>query len=55
MAPSEWGFCTCRWLEVAMQVVGIDSRFDEFNVQMIATDLSNQFMTHITTAVFLGV
>jgi len=55
MAPSEWNFCTYRWLETAMQVVGIDFRFEEFNVQMIATDLSSQFMTHITTAVYLGV
>ena len=55
MAPSEWDFCTYRWLETAMQAIGIDFRCEEFNVQMIATDLSSQFMTHITTAVYLGV
>lgn len=55
MAPSEWNFCTYRWLESAMQAVGIDFRFEEFHVDMIATDLSSQFMTHITTAVYLGV
>ena len=55
MAPSEWDFCTYRWLETAMQAIGIDFHFEEFNVQMIATDLSSQFMTHITTAVYLGV
>ena len=54
MAPSEWDFCTYRWLESAMQAVGIDFRFEEFHVEMIATDLSSQFMTHITTAVYLG-
>ncbi|MBO6252181.1 MAG: twin-arginine translocase subunit TatC [Bacteroidaceae bacterium] len=54
MAPSEWDFCTYRWMERAMQAVGADFRFDEFHVQMIATDLSSQFMTHITTAVYLG-
>lgn len=54
MAPSEWDFCTYRWLESAMQAVGIDFRFNEFHVEMIATDLSSQFMTHITTAVYLG-
>jgi len=54
MAPSEWDFCTYRWLERAMQAVGIDFRFEEFHVDMIATDLSSQFMTHITTAVYLG-
>lgn len=55
MAPSEWDFCTYRWLEKIMQAVGIDFHFDEFHVDMIATDLSSQFMMHITTAVYLGV
>ena len=54
MAPSEWDFCTYRWLEIAMQALGIDFHFEEFHVDMIATDLSSQFMTHITTAVYLG-
>lgn len=54
MAPSEWDFCTYRWLETAMQTIRIDFHFEEFHVDMIATDLSSQFMTHITTAVYLG-
>ena len=54
MAPSEWNFCTYRWLETVMQAIGIDFYFEEFHVDMIATDLSSQFMTHITTAVYLG-
>ena len=54
LAPSEWNFCTYRWLETTMRTVGIDFHFEQFNVQMIATDLSSQFMTHITTAVYLG-
>ena len=54
MAPSEWDFCTYRWMESAMQAVGINFHFEEFNVQMIAIDLSSQFMTHITTAIYLG-
>ena len=55
MAPSEWNFCTYRWIEQAMQDIGVDFHFKEFYVEMIATDLSSQFMTHITTAVYLGV
>ena len=31
-----------------------DFRFQPFHVDLIATDLSSQFMTHITTAVYLG-
>lgn len=54
MAPSEWDFCTYRWLEQAMKGIGVDFHFDEFHVDMIATDLSSQFMTHITTSVYLG-
>lgn len=54
MAPSEWDFCTYRWLETAMQAMGVDFHFNEFHVSLIATDLSSQFMTHITTAVYLG-
>jgi sec-independent protein translocase protein TatC len=54
LAPSEWNFCTYRWLERLMQFLGIDFRFEEFHVDLIATDLSSQFMTHISTAVYLG-
>ena len=55
LAPSEWDFCTYRWLEAVMQSAGWDFRFEEYHVHLIATDLSSQFMTHITTAVYLGV
>jgi sec-independent protein translocase protein TatC len=54
MAPSEWDFCTYRWIESVIQSVGVDFHFEEFHVEMIATDLSSQFMTHITTSVYLG-
>lgn len=54
LAPSKCDFCTYRWIEGAIQAVGMDFRFEEFHVNMIATDLSSQFMTHITTAIYLG-
>lgn len=54
MAPSEWDFCTYRWIEKVMRTVSPDFRFNEFHVDMIATDLSSQFMTHISTAIYLG-
>lgn len=54
LAPSEWNFCTYRWLETAMHAIGLNFHFEEYHVEMIATDLSSQFMTHITTAVYLG-
>lgn len=54
LAPSEWNFCTYRWIETVMQSVGVDFCFEEYHVNLIATDLSSQFMTHITTAVYIG-
>ena len=54
LAPSEWDFCTYRWIEHVMQTVEPGFRFEEFHVDMIATDLSSQFMTHISTAIYLG-
>lgn len=55
LAPSEWNFCTYRWLEQAMLYIGIKFHFEEFYVDLISTDLSSQFMTHITTACYFGV
>lgn len=54
MAPSEWDFCTYRWIESVIQSFGLSFHFTKFYVEMIATDLSSQFMTHITTSVYLG-
>lgn len=55
LAPSEWDFVTYRWIERAVCALGFTGfRFEEYHVELIATDLSSQFMTHITTAVYLG-
>jgi sec-independent protein translocase protein TatC len=55
LAPSEWNFITYRWIEKLAHSVGFtDFRFEEYYVDLIATDLSSQFMTHITTAVYIG-
>lgn len=55
LAPSEWDFATYRWIERTAHAAGLTNfRFDEYHVDLIATDLSSQFMTHITTAVYLG-
>lgn len=56
LAPSEWNFVTYRLVEQCMQAVGFtDFHIEEYHVDLIATDLSSQFMTHITTAIYLGV
>lgn len=54
LAPSEWDFVTYRYIEKIIQWLGIDFHFDKYVVDMIATDLSSQFMTHVTTSIYLG-
>lgn len=55
LAPSEWNFCTYRWIEIIAAKIGIiDFHFAYFSVDLITTDLSSQFMLHITTAMYLG-
>lgn len=55
LAPSEYDFCTYRWIEYFIQSFGADFHFESFYVDLIATDLSSQFMTHITTSCYLGI
>lgn len=54
LAPSKSDFCLYRWIEQFLAWMGYDFHFDSFHVDLIATDLSSQFMTHISTSVYLG-
>lgn len=55
LAPSEWDFVTYSAFERMARALGLtDFSFPEFHVKLIATDLSSQFMTHLTTSVYLG-
>ena len=54
LAPSESDFTTYRILEYMMKYIGIAFYFDDFQVELIATDLSSQFVTHITTSFYLA-
>lgn len=54
LAPSEWDFVTYRQIDAFLNSIGMDFHFDEYHVDLIATDLSSQFMTHITTSLYLG-
>lgn len=53
-APSNWNFVTYRYIERFMHLFGSSFSFNEFHVNLIATELSSQFMTHITTALYFG-
>lgn len=55
LAPSECDFVTYRAIENFIHSIGFsESHFEEYNVNMISTDLSSQFMEHITTSLYLG-
>lgn len=55
LAPSECDFATFRWIEDMMHWFGAtDFKFEEWHVDLIATDLSSQFMMHIKTALYIG-
>ncbi len=55
LAPSEWDFVTYRGIAAAAQGLGLgDVGFSEFHIELIATNLSSQFMTHVTTSLYLG-
>jgi len=54
MAPRSNEFCTYRWIEQLAAAVGIGFKFEAFNIQLINTELSSQFMTHLSTSVYLA-
>lgn len=54
LAPTDNHFVTYRAIESLCASVGIDFHFDAFRVTLINTELSSQFMTHITTSVYLA-
>lgn len=54
LAPSKWNFVTYRYIEQLIHRLGFDFSFDRYEIDLIATELSSQFMTHITTSLYLG-
>ena len=54
LAPSQSDFILYRWIEQFLAMLGSDFHFAPFEVDLIATDLSSQFMTHISTSLYLG-
>ncbi len=54
LAPSQWDFVTYRYIEKFLHRIGSNFVFSQFHINLIATELSSQFMTHISTALYLG-
>lgn len=54
LAPCDNHFITYRLIEDFLGQMGMDFHFDHYSIQMINTELSNQFMTHVSTSVYLS-
>lgn len=54
LAPKESGFITFRFIESMMTSVGYPFHFHEYDIPLINTELSSQFMTHITVSCTLA-
>ena len=55
LAPSEYNFVTFQWIEQFLGHLGWNFHFAPYHIDLISTELSAQFMTHITTSIILGV
>lgn len=54
LAPSSNKFATYQWIERMAASVGIDFHFENFSIQLINTELSSQFTTHMSTSLYLA-
>lgn len=54
LAPHRSDFCTFRFIENLINWLGFDFQFTEYNIPLINTELSAQFMTHITVSCILA-
>ena len=54
LAPHDSDFCTFRLIEQLIRATGFDFQFDDYKIPLISTELSSQFMTHITVSCILA-
>ncbi len=54
LAPTTNNFCTYHALSKLLSRINIDLQFEAFNIQLINTELSSQFMVHLSTSVYLA-
>lgn len=55
LAPHDSDFCTFRFIEHLIGSLGFDFQFADYKIPLISTELSAQFMTHITVSCLLAV
>lgn len=54
LAPHNSDFCTFGLIESLLKSLGIDFHFTQYDVPLINTELSAQFMTHITVSCIIA-
>lgn len=55
LAPHNSDFCTFQFIEHLIRSLGFDFEFADYKIPLISTELSAQFMTHITVSCILAV
>lgn len=55
LAPHKSDFCTFQLIEHIINYLGFDFKFADYKIPLISTELTAQFMTHITVACILAV
>lgn len=55
LAPHTSDFCTFKFIENVIHSIGFNFHFTEYSITLINTELSAQFMTHITVSCLLAV
>lgn len=53
-APCDNHFITYRLIEDTLGQMGMNFHFEPYSIQMINTELSSQFMTHVSTSVYMA-
>lgn len=54
LAPHNSDFITFKLIEQAVLALGYEFHFDSYDIPLISTELSAQFMTHISTSCYLA-
>lgn len=54
LAPHKSDFVTFQTIERLFDTFGIDFHFEQYDIPLISTELSAQFMTHISVSCILG-
>ena len=54
LAPKECDFVTFRLIEELLRGFGSDFRFEPWHIALINTELSGQFMAHVTSSFYLA-